>query len=246
MIALQHLDSLEPVQPIEIDYAVLDLQNKFKTNLSWLSHSYGKAYRIDKQGAEKRLILPEVYVGNTDGKYTLMPVTPDNDKQGAVFFVIDKERPLTSDANSQNYLTWNVGIVFFANMELINKSFADNQDFTQNLIKEVRDVLTNKLLGVGYKANIIDVPREHNEIFKEFLLQDRRYVIMPFTAFRFNVNITLREDCILVNNREAAILNNVSNFEIRNYIIPSLDFTGDDFLALSEQQRTDLLTRLTV
>jgi len=246
MIALQHLDSLEPLQPIEIDNAVLDLQMKFKTELSWLSHAYGKAYRIDKQGQEKRLILPEVYVGNTDGKYTLMPVSPDNDKTGTVFFVIDRERQVTNDQLSQNYLNWNVGIVFFANMETINKSFSDNQDFTQNLIKEVRDVLTNKLLGTGYRLGIIDVVREHNEIFKEFLLADRRYIVMPFTAFRFNVNITLKEDCLLVSNRQAAILNNVSKLEIINYIIPSLDFTGDDFLALSEQQKTDLLTRLTV
>lgn len=246
MIALQHYDTLEPAQPIEIDWAVLDIQMKLKTNLAWLSHSYGKAYRIDKQGQEKRLILPEVYIGNTDGKYSLMPVTPDNDKKGVVFFVIDKERQLTKDMNTQNFLSWNVGIVFWANLGLINEAFAKNQDYTQNLIKEVRDVLTNKLIGSGYKVEISEVPREHNEIFKEFLLQDRRYVIMPFTAFRFNVTITLREDCGLVSDRGAAITNNVTKTEIQNYIIPELDFMTDDFLYLSEQQKSDLLTRLTI
>lgn len=246
MINLQHYDSLEPAQPIEIDWVVLDLQMKLKTNLSWLSHSYGKAYRIDKQGTEKRFILPEVYIGNTDGKYSLMPVTPDNDKKGIVFFVIDKEKQLTNDINSQNFLSWNVGIVFWANLEFINESFAKNQDYTQNLIKEVRDILTNEIIGSGYNLSISEVAREHNEIFREFLLQDRRYVIMPFTAFRFNVTITLKEECGLNLDRQAAILNNVTDFEIKNYILPTLDFTTDDFLSLSEQQKADLLTRLTV
>ena len=245
MIALQHFDSLEPLQPIEIDLAVLDLQMKLKTNLAWLSHSYGKAYRIDKQGDEKRFILPEVYVGNKDNKYTLMPVSPDNDKMGSVFFVIEKEKQLTYDIG-QNFLNWNVGIIFFANMQLINKSFVDVHDFTQNLIKEVRDVLTNKLIGSAYKLTNSEVVREPNEIFREFILQDRRFVILPFTAFRFNTSITMKEDCLLTSNREAAILNNVSKFEIQNYIIPKLDFTTDDFLKLSEEQKADLLTRLTV
>lgn len=246
MIALQHLDSLEPLQPIEIDYAILDLQMKLKTDLPWLSHSYGKAYRVDNQGQEKRLILPMVYVGNRDNKYSLMPVSPDNDKEGSVFFVIDRERQLTYDQNSQNFLTWNVGAVFFANLEMINKEFASNQDFTQNLIKEVRNVFTNKLLGTGYRVSIIDVVREHNEIFKEYLLADRRYIVMPFTAFRFNLSITLKEDCLVTSDRGAAITNNVTKLEIHNYIMPTLDFKTDDFLFLSEEQKADLLTRLTI
>lgn len=245
MIALQHIDALEPLQPIEIDWAVLDLEDKLKTNLSWLSHSYGRAYRMDRQGQEKRLILPEVYVGNADGKYSLLPVTPDNDKKAISFFVIDKERQVNYEAQTQNYLSWNVGLIIWANLELINKDWAKNEDYTQNLIKQTRDVITKQLLGSGYRCEIIEVEREHNQIFKEFLLQDRRYVIMPFTAFRFNLVITLREDCALPLDRGAAITNNVSQLEIRNYIMPKLDFTGDDFLYLSEQQKTDLLTRLT-
>lgn len=245
MIALQHIDSLEPLQPIEIDFAVLDLQTKLRTNLEWLSHSYGKAYRMDKQGQEKRLILPEVYIGNTDGKYSLLPVTPDNDKKAISFFAIDKERQLGFESNSQNYLAWNVGLIIWANLELINENLAKNEDFTQVLIKQTRDVITNELLGSGYRVDIVDVDREQNLIFREFILQDRKYVTMPFTAFRFNLIFTVREDCQLPVDRGQAITNNVTGLEIQNYIIPKLDFLGNDFLFLSEQQKADLLTRLT-
>lgn len=195
MIALQHIDELEPIQAIEIDWAVKDMQDVLRVNLNWLTHPYGRAYRIDKQGEEKRFVLPEVYVGNTDGKYSLVPATPDNDKKAISFFTIGKERQLTKEMQASNYLSWDVGLIIWANLELINKELAKNEDFTQHLIKAVRRVIMRDLLGSGYKVEITTVDREYNEVFKEFTLQERRYVVMPFTAFRFNLIVTLKEGC---------------------------------------------------
>lgn len=195
MIALQHTNELQPIQAIEIDWAVKDMQALLKSKLNWLTHPYGRAYRIDKQGEEKRFVLPEVYVGNTDGKYSLTPVTPDNDKKGISFFVVGRERPLTKDLVASNYLAWEVGLVFWVNLDLINKELAKNEDFTQLLIKDVRRVIMRDLLGSGYKVEITTVDREYNEIFREFTLQERRYVVMPYSAFRFNLIVTLKEGC---------------------------------------------------
>lgn len=195
MIALQHIDEIQPIQAIEIEWAIKDMQAVLKSKLNWLTHPYGRAYRIDKQGEEKRFVLPEVYVGNTDGKYSLMPVTPDNDKKAISFFTIGRERPLTKDLVASNYLSWEVGLIFWVNLELINKELSKTEDFTQNLIKDVRRVINRELLGSGYKTEITTVDREYNEIFKEFNLQERRYIVMPFSAFRFNLLITLKEGC---------------------------------------------------
>lgn len=195
MIALQHTNELEPIQAIEIDWAVKDMQALLKSKLSWLTHPYGRTYRIDKQGEEKRFVLPEVYVGNTDGKYSLTPVTPDNDKKGISFFAVGRERQLTKDLVASNYLAWEVGLVFWVNLDLINKELAKNEDFTQLLIKDVRRVIMRDLLGSGYKVEITTVDREYNEIFREFTLQERRYVVMPYSAFRFNLIVTLKEGC---------------------------------------------------
>lgn len=199
MIALQHINESVPVQAIEIDWAVKDLQAVLKNKIAWLSHPYGRAYRIDKQGEEKRNVLPEVYVGNTDGKYSLMPVTPDNDKKGISFFTIGRERQLTKELVDANYLSWDVGLIFWVNLELINKELAKTEDFTQNLIRDVRRSIMRDLLGSGYKVEITTVDREYNEIFKEFTLQERRYIIMPYSAFRFNLEITLKEGCGATN-----------------------------------------------
>lgn len=246
MIELQNYSPLVPLQPIEADYAIYDLQTKLKTNLLWISHAYGRAYKVKKENTDGRaLILPMVYVSNTDGKYSYTPVTPDNDKKGTVFFVVEKEKPLNFESNTTNYLTYNVGVVFWVNLELVDKEWVKNEDFTQSLIREARGVLTNKLLGAGYKLKIQEIVREQNEVFKEFSLNDYDYNRLPFTAFRINTTVTLREDCLLTTDRQNAILQNVSKTELLQILLPTLDFTGSDFDALTEQQKEDLTNRLT-
>lgn len=246
MIQLQDYSALVPLQPIEIDYAVYDLQTKFKTNIDWLSHSYGKAYRVEKDKNGDRLYLPQIYISNTDGKYSLTPVTPDNDKKGILFFVVEKERPVNYESNTENQLTYNVGLVFWTNLELIDAVLVANEDFTQTLIKEARGLLTNGLLGAGYRVVINEITRDLKEVFKEFTLNEYRYNQIPYSAFRINITITLREECYTAPDRETALLQNISKSEILEVLLPTLDFSGTDFNALTPQQITDLTNRLTV
>jgi len=195
-------------------------------------------------GEPELVVEPNCKLVGVEFESPLLPVTPDNDKLSSSFFVVEKERQTGYEANTQNYLAWNVSLVVWVNLELINKELSKTEDYTQTLIKQVRDVITKKLIGAGYRCDIVEVEREFNLVFKEFVLQDRKYVIMPFSAFRFNMVITLREDCAQPFDRGQAITNNVTQTEIQNYIIPKLDFSGNDFLYLSEEQKADLLTRL--
>lgn len=187
MINLQHIDELEPIQPIEIDWAVNTIKNIFKSSLDWLTQPYGRVYKLEHE--EK--LQPYVYVGNTDGKYSMMNVTPDNDKKGMCYFVIEKER-----VYSEGYMIWNVGIVFWVNLSLINDVLAINEDFTQKLIRDVRTVLNEELLGIGFKLEILEITRDFNEVFREFNIKDRKQGAMPFSCFRVNTNLIIQEDCI--------------------------------------------------
>lgn len=244
MIQLQNFEQLEPTQPIEIDLAVLDLQSKFRTNLPWASNVYGKSYRTVNVKPDMRLVLPEVYLGNTNGKYSLSPVTPDNDKKGIIFFVIDAEKPLKWETNSTNYLTYNVGIVTWVNLELINKDLAKNEDFSQNLIKQMRDVLTNELIGMPYRVEILEVTREKNQVYKEFTLIEARYTQMPYSAFRFNTVITLRETCGLPPDRDASLLANITQEEIIRLFLPSIEFTGEMVNAYIPPNQREILLKI--
>jgi hypothetical protein len=195
MIQLQDFSEAEPLQPTEIDLAVYTMRNIFKNNLTWLSHAYGRAYRYKPEDLDGRN-MPFVYAGNTDGKYSLMNVAPDNDKSGTLFFVVGKERPLNYNQNLQGFMNWNVGIVFWANLELINKELSNTEDFTQTLVKEVRKVIRDNFLGIGFAFDLQEITRDFFEVFAEFDIKDKKAGIMPFSCFRINAILTIKEECI--------------------------------------------------
>ena len=145
-------------------------------------------------------------------------------------------------------MKWNVGIVFWVNLELINKPLLTTSIFTQNLIKDVRDVLTRKLGGLDLGLKIKTVQREFNEVYKEFSIEEKEgYLKAPYSAFRFNCELSVMEsncDGIAYNPAEA-LRQNVSQNEILNILLPTLDFSDDSiFNSLSVQQKTDLLSKL--
>lgn len=244
MINLQNPNIPAPVAAIEIDKAIFETQMILDLKIPWLTNNYGRAYRhLDKPGL--KLYFPEVYVGGEKKSYHR--VTPDNDKKGMCFFVVGKEENKSFEKYSQNFLTWKVGIVFWVNLKLINEPLLENEFFVQNLIADVRNVLTNLVGHLAHDIKIKDVEREFNEIFKEFSLEEKNeYLRAPYSAFRFNCEFTTREDCNLQTlDPSQSLIQNVSTSEILSVILPTLSFSDNDvFAALSQQQKDELTLRL--
>lgn len=243
MVNLQNPNIPTPVAGIEIDKAIYQLQLKLDTNLNWLSHSYGRAYRHMEKN-KKFLYFPEIYIGGEKNSY--FRVTPDNDKSGMCFFIVGKEENYDFDEFHQNYLKWKVGIVFNVNLSLINSLLLQNELFTQHLIRDVRNVLTMKMGGIGFTLKLINIEREFGEIYREFNLQEENeYLRSPMQAFRVNCEIILQEDCNNVSyNPCEALQKNLSKDE-KICVLESIDFNDDDYIsALSEEQKTYLLLKL--
>ena len=244
MISLQNPSIPAPLQAVEIDRAIYQLQLRLDTNLGWLSHEYGRAYR-HKSLKGGNVYFPEVYVGQSlDGAY--YRPTPDNDKSGMCFFVVKQEEQPEFDRNVHNYLRWDVGIIFWVNLKLIDEALYQNELFTQNLIREVRSVLTRKLGGLDFSLRIQNVQREFDEVYREFTIEeDKPYLKAPYQAFRFNCDITLREECDTTINPISEINNVLSPLEIVKAVIPNIDFSDDFYFdALTAQQKVDLLAKL--
>lgn len=223
MTNLQNPNIPPPTVAVEIDKAIYNLQMKLDMKLDWLTHSYGRAYRhMEKK--EKKLYFPEIYIGEKQ----YHRVTPDSEKKGMLFFVVGKEQDNDFETHQHNYLTWDVGIIFWVNLELINAGVLSTEIFTQNLIKDVRHILTMQLGGIGFGLKIKDVVRELNEIYKEFTLsEDEEYLRAPYSGFRFNVSITLQEECgDYMFDSCNAIKQNLSKNEINNCVVPIIDFTS--------------------
>lgn len=239
MINLQNPQIPQPTKAIEIDLAIYELQILLDTKLDWLTHSYGRAYRFVEK-TEKRLYLPQIYKGGGDYGYTL--VSPDNDKKGTCFFVVGKEENLDYYPNQYNNLRYNVGIVFWVNMDLIDATLLQNEKFTQNLIRDVRDVLTRAGGGLSFSYKIKDVEREFRRVWREFSMDEANdYNRSPYDTFRFNLELIVREDCGVVSyNPKEALINALSPAE-KVAILQSLDFSDNFyFSALTAQQKNDL------
>lgn len=245
MVTLQNPNIPNKLEPVEIDAVIQDIQTKLDTNLDWLTHDYARAYRHIERKDGKYLYFPEVYIGKKGNKYNYHRVTPDNDKKGMAFFVVGREE-VDFYQNEHNYLSYDLGIVFWVNLKKINDPLLTTEIFTQHLIRDVREVITRRMTGAWYRLEIENVVQEFQEIYREFSLEEtENYLMAPFGGFRFNCKLMLQEDCPVTLQRNAAIPNNISQNEILQLLLPTLDFSDDTvFNALTAQQRADLLIKL--
>lgn len=243
MINLQDPLINTPLFLVEVDKYVFDIQTKLEINLSWLTHAYARAYRHIKIKDGKKIYFPEVYTGIKKGNPTYYRPTPDNDKKAMMFFVVGKEEVIDFQKNQKNFLKHDLSLVFWCNLALINNAILETEIFTQNLIQEVRNVLTNKFNGVEYRFDVLEVVREFQEVYKEFSLDEsENYMLAPYQAFRINGTLTYQEDCLSVPTSSCDILNqNISQNEILTCFLPNLDFLNVNvFNSLTAQQKIDL------
>jgi hypothetical protein len=183
-------------QPVEIDKAIIDFQNKFASSLPWLTNVYGRAYRFMRLENDKRIYCPEIYIGIKQGKPQYYRVTPDNLKKGSCFFIVGSERIIDFNVNASNLMEYPVSIIFQVNLEDINSVLLQTEIFTQNLIKEVRDIITNQMNGAFYEFQLTKIEREFSEIYKEFSLDElRNFNMAPLDSFRVNGTIKLYQEC---------------------------------------------------
>lgn len=228
-----------PLIAVEIDKFIFDTQLLLSLNLDWLSNPYGRCYRHVKQENYTKLYLPEVYKGNNN----YLTVTPDNKKKGQCFFIVSKGDYLDAHKFQTSKIKYTVGVVFNCNLQKINKDASLNEDFTQNLIRDARQVIN---FNSTYELKFISEEREEREIYREFSTDDlQRYLHSPLTAFRLNFEVVLNEDCGQSYDPALAILQNLTNEEKLNIILPSFDFTDSlVFGSLTAQQKADLTNLL--
>lgn len=183
--------------PIEIEQATNQIR-LLLAELPWVSHPYHTAQRFYKKDASsgRGYYYPQTYVGSKDGiKFKYHTLTPDNDYSGMFFFMVGPEENDFA-ANQTNFLTHNVGIIFSCNLKLINPEALKQGLFTQKLIRDVRRKLTDNMIMFDFQYNMKTVTRDLKEVYREFVLDDiEQYNKAPLQCFRFDLSITVQEDC---------------------------------------------------
>ena len=244
MINLQNPVLPIQVNPIEIDRAIFDFQQKLNNGLSWLTHGYGRVYKNLDVTDGSRVYLPEVYLGKKGNDYRYNVVIPDNDKTGQSFFIVRRENIEDWSTGQISLLTYDVGLIFTVNLELADVALVDTDYFQQNLVAEVREVIRN-ITAVPYDITLTDVEYLFDDVFRDFQIDDQEQLEKsPFTHFRLNMTLRLYEECnaIPIDNCQT-LLNNITPELLCDCVIPSIDWNVN-IGCLTAQQVTDLTTIL--
>ena len=196
MILLQNPNIPVATNPVEIDAAIIDILSELNTNLSWLDNGYGRAYKNADARNGGILFFPEVYLGTQNNSQRYLNVTPDNDKGGSCFFFVSRETITEFQTGQYGFLNYQMAIIFSCNMELIQSNLLNTEYYQQNLIAEVRNVLSRQLLGKSYQLTLQSVEYLIENVFAEFDIQNTNEVEKaPFTHFRVNCSVVLPEQC---------------------------------------------------
>lgn len=180
--------------PIEVEKATNQIRLLLSA-LNWLSHPYHIAQRFYRKENERAFFYPETYASVGNSKYSYHRLTPDNDYKGMCFFLIGKEN-IDFNANQKNFLSYEVGIIFSVNLKLIDSVKLENGLFTQELIKDVRRILTDNMMNFEFQYNLKTVTRDLREVYKEFVLDEiEQYNRAPMQCFRFDLTLTVKEEC---------------------------------------------------
>ena len=185
-----------PVNPVEIDRAIVDLNAVLLGQLSWLEFGYGRAWKkLDNTGT-KNGYFPLVYRGKIKDDWRYFNATPDNDKIGQCFFLVKKQKSLSNNTWGYGYLEYDVSIIFSVNLQKINDTLLETEIFTENLVKQVKDVLRGNV-GKFYKSNWNEILYNFEDVFADFNMKRKQQQAekAPLDHFRFNMKFVLPEDC---------------------------------------------------
>lgn len=186
--------------PIEIENAVNIIRMSL-AGLDWVSHPYFIAQRFFRSKEGKSFYYPETYAKDPNSTKETEPyhrLTPDNDYSGMFFFMVG-DGAVDYSASEENYITYPVGIIFSANLELIDAEKLKTGLFTQKLMRDARRLITTQQIAMGLDYSIISETRDIRQVYREFTLKEiDSYNRAPMQCFRIDMTIRIQEDCDVI------------------------------------------------
>lgn len=186
--------------PVEIGAAINALRVDLNNSFDWITHPYFIAQRFVTKEKTNVFLLPEVYApeqirGTTKTKLNYKQLTPDNDFAGLFFAYIGNGRTLSQDIK-ENFIQYDVALIFTVNLELIDKDKLAQGLFTRELMSGVRKRLAFTRFNYNFNYDIIQETDDLKTVFREFLIDElEQYNRAPMQCFRFDLKITVQEVC---------------------------------------------------
>lgn len=180
--------------PVEIGSAINKIREKL-TNIPWLERAYFVAERFQKAVDGKKYFYPATYAPTAPGRRDYASMTPDNDFKGRSFFMVGAGA-IEHDDHDENRITYPVGLIVSANLDLIDPVKLDSGLFTNELIRDVRSLLTKTRMSHLFEYKLTGESRDLRDVFREFSMDDiEEYNRAPMQTFRIDLSVTVNQDC---------------------------------------------------
>lgn len=179
-----------PANPQMIEQIIYDAQVKLAASLTWLNHSFGKAYPVREQADGLNTIRPTVYAGA--GEY--LPVLPCGDYGNFSFFHVDDPTKVEAQSRFLNSLSNDFGLIFWFDLSTIYPD-TETRDI-EPLKKEIMRALSSMRLDAG-RITIEEISEYPDNVYRGYTFAEQNYIysVHPYGCLRFSGKIKYTEQC---------------------------------------------------
>lgn len=183
---------LKPQNPQLLDIPISELQDSLANNISWLTHVFGRSYRLLKKHERKE--VKYAVVPHYGGRKDYISVMPDQELGNFCFFVIQDPEDIGYIERQPVSASADFSIIFWADM----RSILPNNEMNPEEIKaEVLDVLSTKTYLKAGSITLGAVYSDTKNVYKDFDTAEieSQYRMLPFAAFRVEGTIEYTQTC---------------------------------------------------
>ena len=182
--------------PVNIDRPIQEMQVAL-AELGWLEKSFGRAYNSYKTvtgplGARTET-YPEVWQGKDKDLLNVLP--NDNLKSQSFFRVHEPQEVIDYVMDGYSMMRATVSIIFWFNLKEIDPSI--DYRYIELLKGQVQRVLTTMLFSPDSSIKIMRIWDTADRVFETYDVSKVRdqELVHPCGGFRFECELTYREDC---------------------------------------------------
>jgi hypothetical protein len=187
--------------PVNIDRPIQEIQQALGA-MGWLEKAFGRSWLAVKTShgifSDKKLYYPHVWQGVDDnGKpLDLLEVLPNDNIKSQCFFKVNDPTTLVEYVpDGDSMLRNNVDIIFWFNLRRIDRSI--DYPYVELLKGQVLKVLSTMLFSPDSSLSVLRIWEGAQNVFRGYNINDLKdqELIYPWGGFRFETEITFREDC---------------------------------------------------
>lgn len=182
---------LKPQNPVLFDLVIGEMQDILATELSWLTHSFGKSQKLITERDKKEYIYPGIFVS----KKQYIDVFPTTEYGNFCFFTVEEPQNIEFVKNRFNTFKATTSLIFWMDLSKISNS---TDRTIENVKQEILTVLTRRMFIKKGRFTFNKIYEEAKEIYKGYSIKeiDTQFLMQPYCGLKFTGELMLKEDFI--------------------------------------------------